>query len=115
MSTLGKIRDWHSPHNDECPHNHDVESDCSCKRKVERKPFRTLRLHDSITPNRGHKTSPDIIIEAHLQNGLLIFREKGKRTRYETTVVKIYEGLRWRAAMVAAQEARAKRKSRKKR
>lgn len=108
---IGNVKDWHNPFNDDCPHNREVELDCGCKRPVKRKPFRVCKTHDTLTKDRGHKTSPDIIIEVH-PNGRLVFREKGKRTRFETTSVKVYEGLRWRAAMVAAQQSKAKRKNR---
>lgn len=110
---IGRVKDHHSPNNEECEHNQAIDRDCTCKRVLNRKPFRVCKVHDTATKDRDRRTSPDIIIEVH-PNGRLVFREKGKRTRFETTSVKVFEGLRWRAAMVAAQEARAKRKNKKK-
>lgn len=108
--TIGKIPDWHDTKNEACPQNQEgqLHKDCTCKKQVNRKGYRVCRVHDEITKDRSHKTSQDIVIEVH-PLGRLVFREKGKRKRYETTAVRVLEGLRWRAAMISAQEARAKR------
>lgn len=77
-----------------------------------RKPYRTIRVHDETALDRGHhrvKLSADIILEVH-PRGQLVLREKGKRTRYYTTVANVFSGLVWRSAMVGAA---AKKKNRK--
>lgn len=102
------IHDWHSPRNEACPQNQDSARDCACTqpaRQRARKPYRTLRVHDSDVP---HNVRPDIIMEVH-PNGRLIFREKGRprRCSYSTTVGKIYSRMVLAEALAKA-SARAR-------
>lgn len=109
-ASVGHVRDWHSPHNEDCAHNMTPAADCSCKRKVNRKPFRVLRVNDVSV--KMHKVSGRIIAESY-PNGLLILREHGKRTRYETTLGAVLTGLIWRDAMAKAKAKKAARKARR--
>lgn len=52
-----------------------------------RKPYRTIRIHDSDKPYHG--ISADLILEIY-PNGLIEIWEKGRRTRRATTVTSIY-------------------------
>lgn len=73
--TLGHVRDWHDPHNDECAHNRSVECDCQCKRVVNRKGYTVRRVHDETVPH-GYK--PDIVVAVY-PNGVLKLRELGRK------------------------------------
>jgi len=100
--------DHHQPRNEGCPHNADPEQVCTCPAKPRnRKNYRVCRVHDSHAPR---SISPEIVLEVH-PGGTLVFREKGKRTSYETTAGHVFAGLVWKAAMAKAQ---AKKKGRKK-
>jgi hypothetical protein len=96
------IHDWHNPRAfnpdapDFCPHNLDITRDCTCKRKVNRKPYRVVRVSDPTAAN--YQRDGRIVVEVH-PNGLLVFRERGRRKQYSTTVGKIYSNLIWHEAM----------------
>lgn len=101
--------DWHQPHDDGCPNNNDPMKPCTCKRPLHRKPYKVCRVHDNKVP---HGISPDIIMETH-PNGLLVFREKGRRTRYETTAGQIFAGLVRKAGYDAAAAKRQARRNKR--
>jgi len=115
-SSLGKVKDWHYPNNAECRHNADVYEDCTCKRIVNRKPYRRIRVHDEKVP---HGYRHDIIVEVW-PNGLIKLRERGRREKSAHGVMAgdLYSTLvrRHALAIVAAKrKARAeKRKARRK-
>ena len=98
--------DHHQPRNEECPHNLDPSLACNCKLMRNRKPYKVCKVHDAHAKGR---LSPDIILEIH-PNGVLVFREKGRRTSFETTAGAVFAGLVWKDAMSKAQ---AKKQSRK--
>ena len=100
---VGIVREWHSPHNDSCEHNANVAHDCTCKRKVTRKGFKTVRVNARNVP-RGVK--PQLVIEIH-DGGRLVFRELRRRVSYDTTIGDVYFDLMTRAAR---REAATKRK-----
>lgn len=112
MSDLGHVKECHQPNNERCPHNADPLFDCTCKsgKVVVRKPYREFRVSDASV--RMHKISGNIVVQIY-DNGLMVMREKGKRTRYETTIGAVYTNRVWSEAMKKAREAKAKRKARK--
>lgn len=102
------IHDWHDPRNESCEQNrHPIEGHCTCKRKVNRKSYRVMRVNDPTAAN--YQRDGRIILEVH-PNGLLVLRERGRRKRYETTVGKIYTGLVWREAMTLAKAKKARKR-----
>lgn len=101
---LGNVREWHSPHNGECPHNSDAMLDCACKRKVVRKGYRVVRVTDPQA-DRAHK----IVSEIH-PNGLLVLRQAGRRKRVSVSLGVLYERLVWNEAMRLVREAKSRRK-----
>lgn len=101
------IHDWHDPYNDVCPQNIDAGNSCTCKRKINRKSYRVMRINDPTAAN--YQRDGRIILEVH-PNGLLVLRERGRRKRYETTVGKIYTGLVWREAMTLAKAKKARKR-----
>lgn len=103
---LGKVRDWHSPHDNSCPHNADPLLSCTCKRKVTRKPYRVVRVNDPHA-DRAHL----IVAELHMGNGMLVLRQKGRRKRVSVSLGVLYERLVFNEAMRAVREAKAKRKA----
>ena len=104
-----KISDWHSPRNEKCAQNYDADLDCTCKRVRHRKNYRVVRVKDDSVP---HGVRQRIILEIH-PDGTIILREQGRRktNSYSTTTGKIFGGLLWRQAMIAAKAKRAQRKS----
>lgn len=104
---IGRIREWHLPSNEDCPHNTSPASDCQCKRKVNRKAFTVRRVHDPEA-QRVH----DVTVEVH-PNGLLVLRRPRHKARYSITLGALYERLELNEAMKAAREAKAKRKARR--
>jgi hypothetical protein len=110
----GKVRDWHNPHNDKCPHNRSIECDCACKREVKRKGYTVRRVHDDNVPH-GYKS--DIVVEIW-PNGVLKLRERGRKQSSAVSfmVGDLYvDGVRSRAltALRAKQKARAERRKAK--
>ena len=100
------IHDWHDPRNEDCDQNRVSFADCTCKRKINRKPYRVVRVSDPTAAN--YQRDGRIVVEVH-PNGLLVFRERGRRKAYSTTVGKIYTGLVWREAMTLAKAKKARR------
>lgn len=85
------IHDWHDPRNPGCSQNAHWTCDCTCEKpKRQRKPYRTVKVHDESVSM--HKVRPDIILEIH-PNGRLVLREKGRRSSLYTTVASVYERL----------------------
>lgn len=114
-ATYGRVKDWHDPRNGDCAHNTYIESDCTCKRIVKRKPYRVVKVHDSGVP---YNVNPNIVLEIYQTNGTLVLREAKRRKRYSTTVSDVYAWLVRRsalAAMAAQREARRQRKMERKR
>lgn len=108
--SMGRVRDWHSPRNNDCAHNMSPGSDCCCKRPVNRKPFRVVRVNDTSVDM--HKISGRIVAELH-PNGILVLREAGRRKRYVTTLGTIYAKLVWHEAITAAKAKKQARKARR--
>lgn len=105
---IGSVREWHSPTNEACEHNRHVEWDCTCRRKVTRKAYRTVRVNDPHA-DRAHL----IVAELHMGNGMLVLRQKGRRKRVSVSLGVLYERLVFNEAMRAVREAKAKRKARR--
>lgn len=110
---IGHVKECHNPRNERCPHNHEASFDCQCKsdRVVIRKPYRLIRLvlrSEFVEGRMNRKVS----ISVH-KDGLLEFRENGRRKVYSTNVGRVYRGCVWREAMLGAQ-AKAKAKAAKK-
>lgn len=105
---LGVIKAWHDPRNYSCANNEDIYKNCTCKRVVNRKPYRVVRVHDGKAP-AGVKA--DIVVEVH-PNGRLVFREAKRRRGYETTAGAVYYRIMAQEARVAAM---AKKKARRRR
>jgi len=99
--------DYHKPRNEACHHNENPDQPCTCQgpKTRSRKPFRVCRVRD----NSAKLIKPDIVLEVH-PNGVLVFREKGRRTSYETTAASVFAGLVWREAKAKASEKRAKKR-----
>lgn len=108
----GKVRNWHRPANPDCPHNSDIKSDCNCKRIVNRKPFRVVRVHDDNVP---YRVNPNLILEIY-PHGRIAIREQRRSRRYWTSTADIYA---WRVriealqALAAAKKARAEKRKQK--
>lgn len=112
-SLTGTVKDWHSPRNEECAHNGNIDADCSCKRPArQRKPYRVCRVHDDNVP---HGCRAEIVLEVH-PNGRLIFREAGRRksNAFATSVGEIYSRLTLQHARQVALAKKAARKARRK-
>lgn len=107
---IAKVRDWHSPHNEACPHNADIAASCTCKRILNRKPFKTVR---ATCPEADRAAHRNIVATIRMDNGLLTLRFKGKRKTVSTTLLALYERLTWQDAMRAAKEKKAARKARR--
>ena len=106
---IGDVKLWHDPHNEECLNNSDIYKNCTCKRQVKRKPYRVVRVSDPTATN--YQRDGRIVVEVH-PNGLLVFRERGRRKQYQTTVGKIYSNLIWHEAMMLAKAKKAARRAR---
>jgi len=110
-NTTGHVKEWHDVHNDECPNNGDSQCDCKCKRIVNRKPYRKIKVRDENVP-RGYRH--DMIVEVW-PHGLITLRERGRRRSSSHSIMAgdLYAMLlRWKAlAHVAAKKkARAERR-----
>lgn len=103
---MGKVRDWHSPRNEDCMHNASPAADCTCKRQVTRKPYRVVRVTDPHA-QRAHK----IVAEIRFDNGLLTLRQKGRRHRVSINLGVLYERLVLNEAMKVARHNRERRKA----
>lgn len=103
------IHDWHDPRNELCGQNQHLDANCTCKRKVNRKPYRVVRVSDPTAAN--YQRDGRIVVEVH-PNGLLVFRERNRRKTYSTTVGKIYSNLLWHEAMTLAKAKKAARRAR---
>lgn len=110
--SLANYKDWHNPHNEDCPQNWEYSKagslDCTCKRKVNRKPFKVIRVHDESVG--GHKVPKDIVLEVH-PGGLIRLRAKRGKTSFDTTAATIYARLLWAEAMKAAKAKKAARRA----
>lgn len=104
---IGAVKDWHSPHNEDCHHNFDINADCTCKRPRKKKPFRSVRVHDE---NVGRRVNPNIILEIY-PNGAIALREQRRKMRYWTTAADIYSWRIWQEGLKAVAAQRAKRKA----
>lgn len=109
MASIGRVREWHAPRNEDCMHNASPAADCTCKRQVTRKPFRTVRVTDPQA-DRAH----NIVAEIRLDNGMLTLRQKGRRKRVSVTLGALYERLIFNEAMRLSREAKAKHKGARK-
>lgn len=93
--TVGKVKEWHDPRNEDCRQNQDVSQDCNCKRPVVRKPYRTIRITDY---NVRHNVNPKLVMEVYPNNGTITMREHGRRKRFSCTAADIYHlTMRWAA------------------
>jgi hypothetical protein len=103
---IGNIKDWHKPSNDDCPQNFSLEADCTCKRPVNRKPYRVVRVVDQGV---AHNVNPKIVIEVW-PNGTLTFREAKRRRKYHASTADIYSMLVRRQAIRELAERKQARK-----
>ncbi len=103
-----KVKDWHSPRSEKCPHNRDAALPCNCKRPRRRKHYRVVRVNDESVP---HGVRSRLAVEIY-PDGTIVLREIGRRrvNALSTTTGKIMIGLLWRQAMVAAKAKKAKRR-----
>lgn len=79
--TIGAIKPWHRPKNDDCPQNADPEHDCNCKRIRDKKPYKQVRVREG---NR------ELILRVY-PNGELSVHEKRRRVRYADKVGDVYD------------------------
>lgn len=100
--------DHHQPRNEACGHNIDPRYVCTCKKVKNRKGYRVCRVTDAHAPAG---VESNIVLEVH-PGGLLVFREKGRRRRYQTTAGSVFAGLVWKEAKAAAAAKKAKRRAR---
>lgn len=103
---IGKVKDWHNPHDESCPHNGDVARDCGCKRPRKKKPYRRVVVTDNGV---GHRINPNLIFEIY-PNGTVALREKKRKQRFYITASDLYSHLMQRAALAhlaARRKARA--------
>lgn len=106
QAKMGRVRDSHSPRNEECMHNASPAADCSCKRQVTRKPYRVVRVTDPHAM-RAH----NIVAEIRFDNGLLTLRQKGKRKRVSVNLGVLYERLILNEALKFLRERKKARRS----
>lgn len=106
----GIVKNWHDPRNEDCQHNHVVEADCTCKRQVTRKPFKTVR---ATCPDADRASHRNIVAMIRMDNGLLTLRLKGKRKTVETTLAALYNRLVMQEALRVVRERKAARKARR--
>jgi hypothetical protein len=110
---LGTYKEWHTPRNEECPHNRNVERDCTCKRPRIRKPYRRVAVNDDGV---GHTVNPHLIFEIY-PDGSIALREKGRKKRFHIRTSRLYSQLMWEDAKRHKETKRqmrlAKRKARK--
>jgi hypothetical protein len=95
--------EWHQPNNEECQHNQDPTTDCTCKRPRTYKPYRVVRVTDSEAP---HGISHRLIFHIW-PNGLIQMREHGRRKLFSTLAGKFYQ--RTVESTVRAEKAARKR------
>lgn len=110
MASVGKVRDWHQPRNEDCMHNASPAADCTCKRIVQRKPFKTVR---ATCPEADRAAHRNIVATIRMDNGLLTLRFKGKRKTVSTTLLALYERLTMLEAQRVIRERKAARKARR--
>jgi hypothetical protein len=112
--SIGHVRESHKPSNKLCPHNRDCIFDCTCPSNIvrNRKPYRLVRVILRPEFVESHRLNRKVSVMVH-RDGLLQFRENGRRKVYETNVGRVYQGCVWREAMLAAQAAAKKRKEKK--
>jgi hypothetical protein len=106
---IGKVKEWHNPRDESCPHNGDVARDCECKRPRKKKPYRRVVVTDDGV---GHRTNPTLIFEIY-PNGTVALREKKRKQRFYIAASLLYSLLMQRAALAhlaAKRKARADRK-----
>lgn len=108
---IGIVKDWHNPHNEECPHNADPAFNCCCKRPQKRKPYRVVRVKD--TENVNHRVNPSLIFEIW-PNGALSMREQGRRKRFHIMSGRLYSYLMQREALAYLSQKRAEKAARRK-
>lgn len=104
---IGKVKDWHNPHDESCPHNGDVARDCGCKRPRKKKPYRRVAVIDNGV---GHRINPNLIFEIYPANGTIALREKNRKQRFYISASELYSHLMQRAALAhlaARRKARA--------
>lgn len=109
-ASIGTVKDWHQPKNDECPHNMTPAADCTCKRLVTRKPFKTVR---ATCPDADRASHRNIVAMIRMDNGLLTLRLKGKRKTVQTTLASLYNRLVMQDALRVIRERKAARKARR--
>lgn len=100
-------KEHHDPHNVECRHNFLADNPCSCKRKLNRKPFRVVKVHDN---SAGQGCRKQFVVEVH-PGGSLVIREHGRtrKSSVEVTIASVYErALMLRARAIIANKAREK-------
>jgi hypothetical protein len=105
---IGEVKDWHQPMNDDCDHNIDPQSDCTCKQPRKYKPYRVVRMRDNAAP---HGIDVRIILHAW-PNGVIELREHGRRKILSIAAGELYKRLAWGEAM-AAKAAKRKKKAKK--
>ncbi len=106
---FGTIKPWHDPHDADCQQNFNVRADCSCKRIVNRKAYRVVRVNDRSV---SHGIRPRFVAEIW-PDGRLVIREQGRKLRVETTLGAVYEGCLMREARRAMAVKQAARKARR--
>lgn len=102
------MKDWHEPRDEQCPHNENVERDCTCKRPVNRKPYRRVVVTDNGV---GHRVNPVLIFEIY-PDGTVALREKKRKQRFYITASRLYSQMMQSAALAhlaAKRKARADR------
>lgn len=107
---LGKVKDWHNPRNENCENNRFATLNCTCKRIRKRSPFKRVVVHDA---SAGHNVNPNIVLEIWPKNGVLVLREKRRRTSVSTTTAEVYAWLVRRRALAATTARREARKQAK--
>lgn len=111
QASIGIVRDWHDPRNDDCMHNASPASDCTCKRQMKRKLYKTVRAQCPDADRQAHK---NIVAMIRMDNGLLTLRLKGKRKTVSTTLLALYTRLTFAEAMNSARLKRIIKKASRK-
>jgi len=108
QSEIGKVKEWHNPRDESCPHNLDVARDCECKQPRKRKPYRRVAVTDNGV---GHRVNPHLIFEIY-PNGTVALREKKRKQRFFIFASDLYRYLMQREALrhlAAKRKAKADR------
>ena len=92
------IHAWHSPQNSLCAQNADIDAACTCKRVVERKPYRVVRIHERNPP---HRVSDKLVVKLW-PDGRMEIREHGRRFSVTVQISYVYDRAKWRQAMLEA-------------